>query len=55
MDRLQAMKVFTRVVETSNFTRAADALDLPRASVSIIIPHARPRRAMSARRRNYCV
>jgi LysR family transcriptional regulator for bpeEF and oprC len=37
MDRLQAMKVFTRVVETSNFTRAADSLDLPRASVSIII------------------
>lgn len=37
MDRLQAMKVFTRVVETNNFTRAADALDLPRASVTTII------------------
>jgi len=31
------MKVFTRVVETSNFTRAADTLDLPRATVSTII------------------
>ncbi len=37
MDRLQAMKVFTRVVETNSFTRAADTLDLPRASVTVII------------------
>jgi LysR family transcriptional regulator for bpeEF and oprC len=37
MDRLQAMKVFTKVVETSSFTRAADVLDLPRASVSSIV------------------
>ena len=37
MDRLQAMKVFTLVVETNSFTRAADAIDLPRASVSVII------------------
>jgi LysR family transcriptional regulator, regulator for bpeEF and oprC len=37
MDRLQAMKVFTRVVETNSFTRAADSLGLPRASVSVII------------------
>jgi LysR family transcriptional regulator, regulator for bpeEF and oprC len=37
MDRLQAMKVFTRVVETNSFSRAADALDLPRASVTVII------------------
>jgi DNA-binding transcriptional LysR family regulator len=37
MDRLQAMKVFTRVVETNGFSRAADTLDLPRASVTTII------------------
>lgn len=37
MDRLHAMKVFTRVVETNSFTRAADALELPRASVSVTI------------------
>ncbi len=37
MDRLQAMKVFTRVVETGSFTRAADTLDLPRASVTVIV------------------
>jgi len=37
MDRLDAMRVFTKVVETKSFTRAADMLDLPRASVSITI------------------
>jgi LysR family transcriptional regulator for bpeEF and oprC len=37
MDRLQAMKVFTRVVETNSFSRAADTLDLPRASVTVIV------------------
>jgi predicted DNA-binding transcriptional regulator YafY len=37
MDRLQAMKVFTRVVETNSFLRAADARDLPRAWVTVII------------------
>jgi LysR family transcriptional regulator, regulator for bpeEF and oprC len=37
MDRLQAMKVFTRVVDTNSFSRAADTLDLPRASVTTII------------------
>ena len=37
MDRLQAMKIFTRVVETNSFTRAADSLGLPRANVSVII------------------
>ncbi|WP_258874451.1 hypothetical protein, partial [Klebsiella michiganensis] len=29
MDRLQAMQVFTRVVEASSFTKAADSLQLP--------------------------
>src|ERR1700753_3446774 len=37
MDRLQAMKVFTRVVDTNSFSRAADTLNLPRASVTTII------------------
>jgi LysR family transcriptional regulator for bpeEF and oprC len=34
MDRLQAMEVFTRVVEVSSFTKAADNLNLPRATVT---------------------
>ncbi|RTL29890.1 MAG: LysR family transcriptional regulator [Rhodocyclaceae bacterium] len=34
MDRFQAMKVFMGVVEANSFTRAADNLDLPRATVT---------------------
>ena len=37
MDRFQAMKVFTRVVETGSFSRAAEALDMPRPSVSVMV------------------
>jgi LysR family transcriptional regulator for bpeEF and oprC len=37
MDRFNAMKVFTRVVETNSFSRAADTLHLTRASVTTII------------------
>ena len=37
MDRFQAMQVFTRVVEANSFTRAADALLLPRTTVTTII------------------
>lgn len=37
MDRLQAMRVFTRVLELGSFTRAAEDLDLPRATVSYAI------------------
>ncbi|WP_213767808.1 LysR family transcriptional regulator [Caballeronia sp. dw_19] len=37
MDRLQAMEVFIRVVDTNSFTKAADTLNLPRASVTNII------------------
>lgn len=37
MDRLQAMQVFTRVVDTNSFTKAAETLSLPRASVTTII------------------
>jgi len=37
MDRLQAMLVFTRVVDSGSFSRAADTLDLARASVTVIV------------------
>ncbi|WP_176053058.1 LysR family transcriptional regulator [Paraburkholderia caribensis] len=37
MDKLLAMKVFTKVVEMNSFARAADALDIPRASATTII------------------
>ncbi|TDR73867.1 LysR family transcriptional regulator [Paludibacterium purpuratum] len=37
MDRLDAMRVFVRVAETGNFTRAAEGLTLPRATVSAAI------------------
>ena len=34
MDQLQTMRVFVRVVEAGNFTRAADSLGLPKATVT---------------------
>lgn len=34
MDRFDAMRVFTRIVERSSFTRAAEDLGLPRSSVT---------------------
>ena len=34
MDRLEAMRLFTRIVELGSFTAAADDLDLPRATVT---------------------
>lgn len=34
MDQLQAIKSFARVVEAGSFTRAADSLDLPKATLS---------------------
>lgn len=37
MDRFQAMQVFTRVVDANSFTRAADTLGLPRATVTTVI------------------
>jgi LysR family transcriptional regulator for bpeEF and oprC len=37
MDHLQAMRVFTRVVDANSFTLAADSLGMPRATVSTII------------------
>ncbi|WP_448723973.1 LysR family transcriptional regulator [Pseudomonas farris] len=37
MDRFNAMRVFTRIVELGGFAKAADSLHLPRASVSTLI------------------
>jgi len=34
MDRFDAMRVFTRIVERRSFTKAADDLGLPRSSVT---------------------
>src|SRR5688572_1977572 len=37
MDRIRAMEVFTKVVETGSFTAAARALRLPRASATTLV------------------
>jgi DNA-binding transcriptional LysR family regulator len=37
MDRFNAMRVFTRIVELGGFAKAADSLHMPRASVTILI------------------
>ena len=37
MNKLQAMEVFVQVVDTGSFTRAAQLLDLPKASVSTLV------------------
>ena len=37
MDRFNAMLVFTRIVELGGFARAADSLQLPRASATVMI------------------
>jgi DNA-binding transcriptional LysR family regulator len=37
MDQLSAMRAFIRVVETGNFTRAADTLAMPKATVTNLI------------------
>lgn len=34
MDRFDAMRLFTRIVELGSFTKAADDLQLPRATVT---------------------
>ncbi|MGZ9528752.1 LysR family transcriptional regulator, partial [Staphylococcus epidermidis] len=34
MDRFQAMQAFTRIVELGAYGKAADSLELPRASVT---------------------
>lgn len=37
MDRFNAMRVFTRIVELGGFAKAADSLHLPRASATILV------------------
>ena len=37
MDQLSAMRVFTRVVETGNFSRAATALSMPKTTVTNMV------------------
>ena len=37
MDRFLAMQVFNRIVELGGFGKAADSLDMPRASVTTLI------------------
>lgn len=37
MNRLQAMQVFTRIVETNSFSRAAESLNLPHGSATNIL------------------
>jgi DNA-binding transcriptional LysR family regulator len=39
MDRIAAMNAFVRVVEAGTFTKAADTLDLPNATVTRLIQH----------------
>jgi len=34
MDRLEALRLFVRIVETNSFARAADGLDMPRATAT---------------------
>jgi len=34
MDKVKAMQTFVRIVEANSFTRAAESLDLPRASLT---------------------
>jgi len=39
MDRITAMNAFVRVVEAGSFTKAADTLDVPNATVTRLIQH----------------
>jgi hypothetical protein len=37
IDRIQAMRTFIRIVETNSFTRAAQSLDMPRATATTLV------------------
>jgi LysR family transcriptional regulator, regulator for bpeEF and oprC len=39
MDQIQSMRVFARVVEAGNFTKAALSLDLPKGTVTKLVQH----------------
>jgi DNA-binding transcriptional LysR family regulator len=37
IDRIQAMRTFIRIVDTNSFTRAAQSLDMPRATATTLV------------------
>ncbi|WP_248295382.1 LysR family transcriptional regulator, partial [Paraburkholderia sp. UYCP14C] len=37
MDRITAMRTFIRIVDTNSFTRAAESLNIPRATATTIV------------------
>ena len=37
MNKLQAMEVFVQVVDAGSFTRAAEVMNLPKATVSTLV------------------
>jgi LysR family transcriptional regulator for bpeEF and oprC len=37
IDRVQAMRIFVRIVDSSSFTRAAESLDIPRATATTTV------------------
>ena len=37
IDRIQAMRTFIRIVDTHSFTRAAQSLDMPRATATTLV------------------
>lgn len=37
IDRIQAMRTFIRIVDTNSFTRAAESLDMPRATATTLV------------------
>lgn len=39
MDQIQSIRVFARVVEAGNFTKAAESLDLPKGTVTKLVQH----------------
>lgn len=51
MDRFQAMQVFTRIVELGAFGKAADSLQMPRASVTQVIQQLEARLGVQLLRR----
>jgi DNA-binding transcriptional LysR family regulator len=39
IDRIHAMRTFIRIVDTNSFTRAAESLNIPRATATTIVQH----------------
>ena len=37
IDRITAMRTFIRIVDTNSFTRAAESLNIPRATATTIV------------------